>query len=106
MNEVLTVTVVDTAHLATTACLRAGDLHNARLATMTALRAAPYEDIPRLDMARITEAEGDQAQAEAIVRDEICNVTDEEGEGPLDVPARTQHVLEERDWPPHRRRAS
>lgn len=106
LDEVLTVTIVDTAHLATTACLRAGDLHNARLATMTALRAAPYEDIPRLDMARITEAEGDQARAEAIVRDEVCNVTDGEGEGPLDVPARTQHVLEERDWPPRRQRAS
>lgn len=106
IDEVLTVTVVDTAHLATTACLRAGDLHNARLATMTALRAAPYEDIPRLDMARITEAEGDQAKAEVIVRDEVCNVTDGDGEGPLDVPARTQQVLEERDWPPRRQRAS
>lgn len=103
IDEVLTLAIVDTAHLATTACLRAGDLHNARMATMTALRAAPYEDIPKLDMARITEAEGDEAAADDLIRDEICNVTDTEGGSPLDLSERTQQVLDERSWSRARR---
>lgn len=106
IDEVLTLTIVDTAHLATTACLRAGDLHNARLATMTALRAAPYEDIPRLDMARVTEAEGERAEAETIVLDEVCNASDVDGEGPVDLSDRTRQVVEDRQWGNRRRRAS
>jgi hypothetical protein len=40
--------------------------------------AAPYEEIPRLDLAAVAAAEGHHAEAQRIIRDEICNRTDDE----------------------------
>lgn len=95
--------IADTAHVVTTACLRAGDLRTARLATETACMAVPHDQIKDMDLARISEAEGDMAEAERIVRDEICNATDDDG-APLDLSERTHQVLTEKGWTgPHRR---
>lgn len=105
-EEVFTHAIVDTAHLATTACLQSGDLNNARLATTTALHAAPHEHIPQLDMARITEAEGDAAAADNLVRDDICNAPDDDSGTPLDLPDRTQQIIDNRAWARPRRQAS
>ena len=79
---------------------------NARLATSAALQGVPYSQVLRLDLARIAEVEGDQAKAETIVRDEICNASDGDGDGPLDVSDRTRQVLEGQQWGQPRRRAS
>lgn len=106
VEEELAAAIEATGHSATLACLRAGDVVKARLATTAALQAVPYSQVLQLDLARIAEVEGDQAAAEAIVREEICNAADGDGEGPLDVSERTRRVLEERDWASPRRRAS
>lgn len=104
LDEVLTHGIVDTAHLLTTAALQAGDLRAARAATETARMAAPYEQIPELDLARIAEAEGDQDEAEEIVR-AVCNTPDDEGP-PHDLPERTRTVMDAKDWGKPQRRAS
>lgn len=106
VEEELASSIEATAHSATLACLRAGEVVNARLATSAALQGVPYSQVLRLDLARIAEVEGDQAKAETIVRDEICNATDDDGDGPLDVSDRTRQVLEEHQWGQPRQRAS
>ena len=58
LDHHLTVAIVDVAHTVTTHALHAGDHHQARLAAETALLAAPEEEIPRLDLARVAKAEG------------------------------------------------
>ena len=106
VEEELASSIEATGHSATLACLRAGDVVNARLATSAALQGVPYSQVLRLDLARIAEVEGDQAKAETIVRDEICNAIDGDGDGPLDVSDRTRQVLEEHQWGQPRQRAS
>ncbi|MCW4600255.1 LysM peptidoglycan-binding domain-containing protein [Janibacter hoylei] len=106
VEEELASSIEAASHSATLACLRAGDVVNARLATSAALQGVPYSQVLRLDLARIAEVEGDQAKAETIVRDEICNASDGDGDGPLDVSDRTRQVLEGHQWGQPRRRAS
>jgi len=92
------VAVVDVAHLVVTHALAAGDLAAARIAAETATMAAPFEEIPRLDLAAVATAEGCHAEARRIVRDEIANRTDDEG-APPELVGRTERVLQRRtDW--------
>ena len=95
LDEHLAVAIVDAAHLVTTHALASGDLPTARLAAETAALAAPYEEIPRLDLAAIAAAEGRHAEAQRIIRDEVCNRTDDEA-APLELPARTEQILRHR----------
>ena len=97
LDHHLACAVVDVAHLLTTHALHAGDTTTARSATETALLAAPYEEIPRLDLARVAAAEGDQAAAQRILLQEIYNRTDDDGV-PTDLPTRSDTVLRNRGW--------
>jgi hypothetical protein len=92
LDEHLTVAIVDVAHLVTTHALAVGDLPTARMAAETAALAAPYEEIPRLDLAAVAAAEGHHAEATRIIRDEVCNRTDDEA-APPELPARTGQIL-------------
>jgi hypothetical protein len=67
----------------------------ARLAAETAALAAPYEEIPRLDLAAVAAAEGHHAEAQRIIRDEICNRTDDDN-APPELPTRTEEILRRR----------
>ena len=89
--------VVDVAHLVTTHSLTAGDHRTARAATELACLAAPYEEIPRLDLAAVATAEGHHHEAERIAREEVCGRTDEPGP-PDEIPDRTQRILEQHAW--------
>ena len=95
LDEHMAVAVVDVAHLVTSDALAQGDLATARLAAETAALAAPYEEIPRLDLAAVAAAEGRHAEAQRIIRDEICNRTDDEG-APTELPTRTEEILRNR----------
>ena len=64
-------------------------------ATETAALAAPYEEIPRLDLAAVAAAEGHHAEAQRIIRDEICNRTDDDN-APPELPTRTEEILRRR----------
>ena len=89
--------VIDVAHLVVTACLHSGDFATARAAAEIAVRAAPYDDIPRLDLAAVTAAEGDQSEAVRIVTDEVCN-RHVDGEAPMDLSPRSAQVVSKPQW--------
>jgi nucleoid-associated protein YgaU len=89
--------VVDVAHLVTTHSLTTGDHRTARAAAELACLAAPYEEIPRLDLAAVAAAEGHHHEAERIARDDICNRADDDG-APDELPDRTQRILEQHTW--------
>ena len=97
-DEHLAVAIVDVAHVVTTHALAADDLPTARLAAETAALAAPHEEIPRLDLAAVAAAEGHHAEAQRIIRDEVCNRTDDDGPPP-ELSTRTEQILTQRqDW--------
>ena len=95
LDEHMAVAIVDVAHIVTTDALAHGDLAAARLAAVTAALAAPYEEIPRLDLAAVATAEGHHAEAQHIIRDQICNRTDDDG-APPELPDRTEQILKQR----------
>ncbi|NLI85120.1 MAG: hypothetical protein GX440_06950 [Propionibacterium sp.] len=97
IDQHMVCAVVDVAHTVTIAALHAGDLQAARAATETALLAAPYEDTPRLDLAAVVAAEGDQQAAECILRDDVSNRA-EGGDAPEDLPARTADLVSNPPW--------
>ena len=102
LDESLVVAVVDVAHTVTTHALATGDLAVARAAAETAALAAPHEEIPRLDLAAVAAAEGRPSEAQRIVRDQVCNRSDDDG-APPELSERTQEVLSQRkDWRDHR----
>ncbi len=96
-DEYALVAVADVAFTLTTAYLAAGDLIRARAATEIAMLAAPDEEVTRLCLVRITEAEGDAAGAQQILREQICNRTDGD-DAPDEVPERTETIIRNRQW--------
>jgi hypothetical protein len=98
LDEHAMVAVVDVAHLTVTHALSVGDLTVARVAAETAAMAAPYEEIPRLDLAAVASAEGRHGEARRIIREEVANRTDDEA-APPELAARTEEILTQRpDW--------
>jgi hypothetical protein len=104
LDHHLTCGIVDVAHLVTTSALAEGDLNAARTATQLAALAAPYEEIPRLDLAAIAAA-GHRQEAARIVRDEVCNRSDD-GHPPLELSERTEQILASHNWLPPMKSAS
>lgn len=92
LDQQLVCAIVDVAHTLTTAHLDSGDHARARTAAQTALLAAPEEDIPRLDLARVTHAQGLHRQAQQILLEHVYNRTDDDNVPP-DLPERTAQVI-------------
>jgi nucleoid-associated protein YgaU len=88
---------VDVAHIVTTHALATGDIAAARAAAQLAQLAAPYEEIPRLDLVAVRAAEGHLEEAEAYLREQVCNRSDDGG-APEDLSERTQSILRRRQW--------
>jgi hypothetical protein len=105
LDHHLVCAIVDVAHLVTTHALAEGDLKTAREATKIATAAAPYEEIPRLDLAAIAAAAGHRQEAARILRDEVCNRSDD-GNPPLELSERTEQILTAHDWLPPMKSAS
>jgi hypothetical protein len=97
LDHVLVAGIVDLAHTAHLRYLGTGDLPRARAAAETALRAAPYEHTPRLDLAAVMKKEGLEEEADRYLRDEVCNDAPP-GDAPEDLPDRTQEILHRRAW--------
>lgn len=95
LYDTASAAVVDVAHIVIVDALSRNDLKRAERAAETACRAAPYDEIARLDLAKVAEAEGDHERAERIIRDEVCNRCDDE-HGPVDLPARSAELLADR----------
>jgi hypothetical protein len=97
IDQHLVCAAVDVAHLVTTHSLATGDLAAARAAAELAQLAAPYEEIPRLDLVAVRAAEGHVEDADGYLRDQVCNRSDDGGP-PEDLSQRTQDILRQRQW--------
>ncbi|HEY3713168.1 MAG TPA: hypothetical protein VGL39_01475 [Jatrophihabitantaceae bacterium] len=97
LDHIYVDAIVDVAHILATHGLGSSDLATARAAAEIALLAAPYEEKPRLDLVAIRHAEGRTEDANAYLRTEICNRSDDGG-APLDLPERTEEILRRRAW--------
>jgi hypothetical protein len=89
--------IADVAHLVTTHALAVGDIKRARAAAESAQVAAPYEEIPRLDLVAVRAAEGHLEEAEHYLRGQVCNRSDDDG-APEDLSERTKAILRHREW--------
>ncbi|MGH3492170.1 MAG: AfsR/SARP family transcriptional regulator, partial [Sciscionella sp.] len=87
--------VVDLAHLLTVQALHADDLDRATSAVETALRVAPHDEVPLLDLTVLRDAEGHRSEAERIVAEELRNYWADD-EPPADLSTRTDELL--RRW--------
>ena len=70
----------------------------ARAAAALAAASAPYEEIPRLDLAAVAAATGHRSEASRIIRDEVCNRSDD-GTPPVELSERTEQILGAHGWP-------
>jgi len=93
----MTGAIADVALVVTVACLKNGDLGGARAATELAILAAPYEEATRLSLVQVTDTEGDHQEAARILRDEVCNRTDD-GDAPTELNERTKAIIGDKEW--------
>lgn len=98
IDQHMTCAVLDVAHLVVTHDLQTGDLTEARAAAETASLAAPHEEIPTLDLAAVTMREGHPSEATSLLRDDVCNRTDDPDTPPADLPERTRQILDAHGW--------
>ncbi|WP_127127791.1 bacterial transcriptional activator domain-containing protein [Georgenia sp. SYP-B2076] len=87
--------ISDVAHLIANRAMKDGDLPTARRAAEIALSASPYDEISRLDLAKVAELEGNHAEAAQIRGEGIFERTDDY-RGPLDPSERTGKIASTR----------
>lgn len=97
VHETIGCAIVDTAHIVVMDALAKGDLALAREVAETACVAAPSDDISRLDLVKVTAAEGRLEAAEKMLTDDVLNRTDDYLP-PIDPPARTKAVVDKEGW--------
>lgn len=89
-DQIAVSMIVDTAHLVVTRALVENDHDLARFAAETAINAAPYDDVPHLDYARVLKAAGHNALAEQHLDQHIHNRDD--GDGIVEPPERSRRT--------------
>jgi LysM repeat protein len=97
LHETIGCAIVDTAHVIVVDALAKGDLATARKAAETACKAAPYDDICRLDLVKVTAVEGHVEAADRILVDDVFNRADDHLP-PVDLPERTRGVAAKQGW--------
>ena len=97
LHETIGCAIVDTAHVIVVDALAKGDLATARKAAETACKAAPYDDICRLDLVKVTAAEGHVDTADRMLVDDVINRADDYMP-PVDLPERTRDVALNQGW--------
>jgi hypothetical protein len=97
LHETIGCAIVDTAHVIVVDALATGDLTTARTAAETACRAAPYDDICRLDLVQLTAVEGHVEAADRMLVDDVFNRADDHLP-PVELPARTRTVADQQGW--------
>ncbi|MEZ5097187.1 MAG: hypothetical protein R2731_14445 [Nocardioides sp.] len=96
VDHFLTAAIVDVAHVFSTHSLAEGSPRDALWAAEKAIAAAPFEDKPRLDLARAMKALCPEDQAEAYLETQLLNRTDDD-RPPLDPSCRTKEILHRTD---------
>lgn len=94
LHETIACAIVDTAHIVVLGALAKGDLETARHAAETACRAAPYDDICHLDLARVTAMDGNSEAADQMLTD-VFNRSDDRLP-PIDLSKRTRKLTASR----------
>lgn len=103
VDQHLLVAIVDIAHLAVTMALIADDLDNAERAARIAIKAAPDEDRPQVDLATVAATRGDRGESQRIGQ---AITSQHDDEGPLELDDDTIDLLLSRGHAPGRRRTS
>ena len=86
-------------------CLSSESAHHDAVATgdITTVRAATevahFEEIPRLDLVAVRQAEGHLEESEPYLRGQVCNRSDDDV--PEDLSERIQAILRHREWLNH-----
>lgn len=93
LDHIMTAAIVDVGHIVTTHALTVGDLGLADFASSVTIAASPYDEIANLDRVAVDRAMGNIDKADARMRDEISNRSDD-GYGPIQLPPRTTEVVE------------
>ena len=93
VDEHMVCAIVDVAHLVVTDALHRGDTALANAAAQVAAQAAPYADTPKLDLAAIARAQGRMSDSAAIIKEDVCEWTNEAGTPPTELPERTRQIL-------------
>jgi nucleoid-associated protein YgaU len=97
LDHYYTAAIVDVAHLLTTHYLAQAQADEAQAAAETALRAAPHEETPRLDLAAALHALGDADAASRLVREAVIHRGDD-GVAPEDLPTRSAAIVHRHKW--------
>ena len=103
VHETIGCSIVDTAHVLVLNALTNGDLALARKIAETACRAAPHDDICRLDLVKVASAEGHEQAADRMLTEHVFNRTDDHLP-PIDLPERTCEVVGNQGWGNSKRR--
>lgn len=103
IHEAAMLAVVDVAHIVATDAFSRSDVDRAHLAAEVGCMAAPYDEVCRLDLAKVAEAEGHETLAEQILDEHVFNRTDDHLP-PIDLPERTKIVVKNHDWGGPKRR--
>lgn len=107
LDQLLQCAIIDVAHLVTTASLAHGDHAAAQKAAELAIRVAPAEETPQLDLAAALAAQGHHRAAEQLLREQVFDRSDDEDDIPTELPARTEQIIDSKpEWFARRRRAS
>lgn len=96
IHETIGASIVDTAHLLVLDALSRGDLSTARSVAESACRAAPYDDICRLDLVKVAATESG-GNADQLLAEHIFNRTDDHLP-PIDLPSRTAEIVADQNW--------
>lgn len=96
-DHILAAAIVDVAHVVAVAALHAQEYAHARAAAEIASMAAPYDEIPNLDLAAIAAAEGRFHDADRILRQDVCNRSDD-GQAPTELSERTARIVASHSW--------
>ena len=94
-DQVMIAAIVDTAHLAATMALAAGDTDTAERAIRTALMVAPDEDTPKLDLAAVVSFRVGQGAGQESAGSVVAQ---RDQDGPLELDSRTVDLLVSHGW--------
>lgn len=98
-DQLMTCAIVDVAHIVITRALDEDDLDLAHAVAEKIYKAAPYEEIPKLDLIKVLKAQGHHAQADRILTEEIERRDDEPATPLYDgMPRRTVKIINNHDW--------
>ena len=95
LDHIMTAAIVDVGHIVTTHTLAVGDLDLADFASQVALAASPYDDVAALDRVAVDRAMGNVEGADARLRHEVFNRSDDDY-GPVELPPRSAEVVGEK----------